>query len=1257
MALTFSPGLAAALSAAATKQAWLSAIVAALGNSRTITAKHATSGDAWATGVTFRAAALTGSIVTSGNSITNFGGIGAVSSQAAADLSTGAAVVRISSTDGQAWVQGTLGLPGSGADWTVRINPTATNGWAFGASYRLTAPASLPEGATPPPPPPPPPPAPPVGTVITSLQVFEEAGQAGTYPYTATVRLQPGAVPAGSTLQSPDDSTLRAAVLAAHPDGTPMLCVVGGTVALAANGLASIRLQAGAPAPGAALTAARITELAPAASVAFTAGVEATVTLNTAATPTRVWWASAQHVCASWVQAVPGTSSLCVVWVVHAWANSSRVLVECTVENSLVNVTTPADFGNFGYSAVVTIGGVQQPAVLSSAAPEGDTHRGARAWYARGWIGGNQSVRATMTAPYLQTLPEFFRLDQPGTFDMSGYGSDTYAPWGAGRIVASNMGGGGDVAGIGPLPQWECRTLQTGDRRGWRAVEVSTLSALSYNTNYRSTTSGLVPTFAEVGTRSQGAGWPRFIPGGGNGGVRGWEVAHAPAIGLLGFYARPTPVFIEIAQKIALWSGTWSASSNGSFTWQAGVAGFFYQTRGKAWTIRAIAHATLLSPDGLSWKTAAITALERNVALLETYRDESRNHLGTVFAGRPGSFSDFRGAVDGLQQSVWEHHFLAGELHRAESAIGPLLGADASRFNAIADWACRQPVRFITESDGGEWRFVPYLDTIANNNINAENGTAQGSGIHNANVFEQELTWGEQRAETWAGDVPAAAGTWRTHPGAPQNYTDSGWVTDTVGGYYYVEPLVDALVCAVERGVTDAATAWQTVEANITNWTTWRAGFAADPRWGSAPRAGAALPYYEGQGTFTTLQAVRDSIADTGGWAQLPNTRLTDVLPTAAQLDAIAPRPVLRGNTWPNVYYSIWGSAAFTGHAFFTGSCGGHYSYWGNDLVCIRVADPPAAMHLYMPAPIHAVAHRDSNPSLGLQQNTLVPQAQWGLLSTSGAVEHSWPAWGPRSVHQYSGMIWEPITKRVILGGSNQTSCRNPQDVGQEAQMETRLWAYDPLESDPQQAWTSVVTNATLPDGVFGLTINAGGSISYRAAIDGARGTWDPQTGALTAGTVGPSPRYDIYTYWRTALRDPATGKYYELHRSDQGNPYTNPPYRVSLFESPASGPMVEVAQLPDSMLAGVDADRLPGIVIVGGAAYCWANSAAVARINLTTGEVLTYTGSETIPTPPAGYNGVWGRWAYVPQAQCFVGLAAENANAFVFRPPDGWLA
>ncbi len=152
MSLTFSAGLGASLSAAASQSAWCAALLAALGsNGRTMTAKRAASGDAWASGTTFWAAPLVGTAAASGGAITSLGTAGPATVQLAADLATGVSVLRFASADGTQWVQGTLGLSGSGADFTVASNPSSAAGFGVAASWRIRAPQALPliEGSPP----------------------------------------------------------------------------------------------------------------------------------------------------------------------------------------------------------------------------------------------------------------------------------------------------------------------------------------------------------------------------------------------------------------------------------------------------------------------------------------------------------------------------------------------------------------------------------------------------------------------------------------------------------------------------------------------------------------------------------------------------------------------------------------------------------------------------------------------------------------------------------------------------------------------------------------------------------------------------------------------------------------------------------------------------------------------------------------------------------------------------------------------------
>ena len=132
--------------------------------------------------------------------------------------------------------------------------------------------------------------------------------------------------------------------------------------------------------------------------------------------------------------------------------------------------------------------------------------------------------------------------------------------------------------------------------------------------------------------------------------------------GLMAFMCRPSSGFIQIAQKIAVWNGTW-ASNDGTFATS-------YETRGKAWGIRSLAHAIFLPPDGNAWKEAGRSALFRNAQLLKTFQDDPKSVLGFIWDFAPdqvGNYVEVHGGT-GFTQPLWEHHYLVTEVHKAASA-------------------------------------------------------------------------------------------------------------------------------------------------------------------------------------------------------------------------------------------------------------------------------------------------------------------------------------------------------------------------------------------------------------------------------------------------------------------------------------------------------------------------------------------------------------------------------------------------------------
>lgn len=682
---------------------------------------------------------------------------------------------------------------------------------------------SAPDGATagvvfaydlkpvPPPPPPPPPPAV-AGNLLTSLKL-SGAGNAG--PYSATVLPLQGQVPQGWTLVSPDDGGLRAAVISRWSDGSAAVMVIAG-YANAGVAERSVRLQLANNIAGETpLVPARIASAVNA--VVLDAGVLGRAELRNFSSPERVWWATSQTICARYRQPLSGHGTLELVVDIHAYADG-RALVETVVENCKLNTASPSRPAAASYSgATLSVNGSTVATVNAAGAPEGN-HAPFRAWYAAAWVGGDPGWRATQAVADLQKHPLLFKVARNSTADLSIYANDSYAPWGAGRHRASGMGAGGDHPSIGPLPQWEARALQSGDPRAWRAVEASALAILGFGVNYRDAGTGAVPTLDQLQGASMNAGqrpWPNIAQGG----AMGWEVAHHPAVGLMAFIGRPSPVFVELSQKVAVWNATWSAYLDGRSSETTGVFGRAYQVRGRAWCLRSLAHATFITPDSHPWRASALTSIAANVTYLDQWRNDPKFVLGAMCDESPQSPGDHETSLPGFHQSVWQHHYLVTEVHKVASA-GLLVGSAQSKLQVLADWCAAQPVRFVNEQPNGGWRFIPYKDKLG------DSATAIGSAA----------TWGAERNRAGNhSDSPASvSGSWMSSGGAPSTY--ASYTVDGPAGAYYPSYFWAALVAARERNVPGAAEAWQAVQSNVANLQSWLDGFGRDPRWGAQAR-------------------------------------------------------------------------------------------------------------------------------------------------------------------------------------------------------------------------------------------------------------------------------------------------------------------------------------------------------------------------------------------------------------------------------------
>ena len=665
-------------------------------------------------------------------------------------------------------------------------------------------------------------PTPPTPVTATLATLRLQSSAAGTFPFSATVLPRQGQVPSGSTLVSSKDAALRASIISRWSDGSAAVVVVASSAAVKANGDTDLPLQRGTEPSDSALTASTIAGIVKSLAWSGLPGEFMPTAINFAS-PERVWWSNPQTICARYRQKLGNDlTSLEAVIDIQAWTNGQAV-VEVVVENGKMVTASPVKPNAASYSqATLKINGASVTTVNGNGAPEGN-HAAFRAWYARAWVDGNGAVsdpqlRVTQAHADLQLHPLLFKCDQAANYALDTYASDTYVPWGAGRHRFTYMGAGGDHPSIGPLPQWEARALQGGDFRAWRAVEASALSVLSYGINHRDSGTGLVPTLAQLAGKSMQTNWPSQI--GPNTDLT-WEVAHHPAAGLMAFIARPSPVFIEIAQKVAVWNGTWSQYADGGPAYDTGVFGAVYQVRGAAWGIRSLTHALFLAPDALPWKSAAAASLAKNFRYQSTFSADPKAKLNITWENRPGNPFPVYKAIPRVNVAGWQFHYLVTEVHKA-AAAKLLTGVDQIMAENFATWAALQAVRWINEQANGGWRFLPYVTVLGRS----------GEPSTTLNSFDK---WGEQRAD-WMTDQPASvSGGWFSAVDEVTN-TYAGFVPGSMAGYGYVEYFWAALVAAVERGVPGADVAWNTVQSKLTGLETWRSGFAGEPRWGSTPR-------------------------------------------------------------------------------------------------------------------------------------------------------------------------------------------------------------------------------------------------------------------------------------------------------------------------------------------------------------------------------------------------------------------------------------
>lgn len=1089
-----------------------------------------------------------------------------------------------------------------------------------------------------------------VGAQVYTLAATNLSGS-GSRPFSATVLPLRGAVPSGERLT---DSTgaFDSTVLSTHDDGSAAVVVVSGT----ASGTGTLNLHR-ATGSTTALTAAAIGALVTSVEVAFGAPY-GTASLTDFSTPERTWWANSKTICARYRVAAPtpGSTALEAVIDIHAWAG--RALVEVAVENSKFDAaastssTKPA--AATYASAVVSINGSTVATVAASGAAEG-SHGAFRAWYASGWVGaGNPGLRVTQAVSDLQEHPLLWRMDAANSADLSTYAADAYAPWGTGRHRATNMGGTGDHASIGPLPKWEAQALQSGDYRAWNAVEVSTLSMLSYNINHRDSVTGRVPDSSLMAQKCQGSFWANWPK---NTAEPAFEVAHQPAAGLMAFIGRPSPVFIEIAQKVAVWTGTVDSTrdlfnnfneSAVGITDSTGIVGN-QQIRSKAWGPRNIAHATFLSPDTHPWKAGGLEWLDRNTRYLQSYAANTRNVLLPLWEGEPDAPSDVDGGQSGYQVSLWMYHFCVTEWHKiaASGMLGGISTARQTAVDAVADGLALPVVKWVNEQPNGGWRFLPYR-------------TRLGDTSGDMTVYS---TWTAQRAADLSGAPSTVTGqfsgasigsetTWAAVEGL-------GYESAAYGASLYTANFWAALMAACERGVTGAATAATTVLSGITNLSTWRLPFGSDPRWGSYALNAPVIGFAAGASTGTlvgdlwtpaktagVVNAVSWAIVPTGRWIEVAGTRL-DALD--AEVKAAIPGWQDYGNSdWVGVTHA-WNEPAWdqAGVRAWWVAAGGHSDSsnngiygWSGYKMSYFIEHLPSDTNAWSSGYKTNCSSGTATTCGESDAARIAAGGSWSVVNDWDYDELFWDR-QPTSRHTYSGALFNPTTNELIL------VCRRLWRYS----LTAGAWTYKRVYKDDRAANLGESIVAVLDNASQQILIGACGSGGpSKADYNLTTNTWSAGTGNwddwLWNGAAN-AVRNGVISVAR--MPDPAGGNANEIGGASVN---VNISTRAVTFagyqySGGLSGASFGSADDTNGMVWVPDVNKFWLNVKAAGGGRMWVTMDPTTSPNW---EIAPLTFANAAPTLSAGNGVVRGRMGYFPALRSVVWFGSADKNIQLYR-------
>ncbi len=307
------------------------------------------------------------------------------------------------------------------------------------------------------------------------------------------------------------------------------------------------------------------------------------------------------------------------------------------------------------------------------------------------------------------------------------------------------------------------------------------------------------------------------------------DTSHQPSLAFLPFLVTGDAYHLD---ELLFWSNFNLITKNPHYRGLAKGLVTGEQVRGQAWTMRTLAHAAYITPDGHPMKAYFNQILDHNIEKYNTtFAAGATNQLGFIdntLTSYAVAYPGYGGPNTGV--APWMDDFFT-------SATGHILELGFTRIKPLLDWKSRFPIgRMLSPSycfvDGAVYAMnvrasatAPYFASFAQAYQATMRTSTGGDMVNSTGKRYLDQPCGSQAQADWRSQVDKDNNVWRTL-----------WAAGEMTGYAYSQTgypanMQPALAVAATSGIPDAAKAW-TVFSNRAV----KPAYGAQPQFAIVPR-------------------------------------------------------------------------------------------------------------------------------------------------------------------------------------------------------------------------------------------------------------------------------------------------------------------------------------------------------------------------------------------------------------------------------------